>query len=222
MSWCVTDCCIIPYPILSAGDQRARAALASTFEILKAKYFFPFSDRERDGCSAKLPEKCWMLFIYEEIHKFSLPATFWLINRHNKKRYIEGEKYNGIILFCLSQKPVTQRWRMQVRGNSRVPSHAESGRSCSPSGKPADYYSQGWPGCSGNHGCSSPRSRPVGAKDQYGKPPMRWEQRTWRRPLLQSVIAAASWEDGGPHWWWSGSWQRKRRKEVSLKENVKM
>lgn len=32
-------------------------------------------------------------------------------------------------------------------------------------GERLDYYLQDWPECSGNHGCSSPGSQPMGAKN---------------------------------------------------------
>lgn len=141
---------------MAAGDQRARATFKSS---RPNEYFPPLTEKER-----WLPRKArwerlnaaYLLpgtFIYEGMHNSAcLPCYYWWTNT------IKMMKGKNMLSF--TQKPVTQIECMQVRVNA----HAEQDKSSSPSGEPSDDYSQGWPGCSGNHGCSSPRSRPVGSE----------------------------------------------------------
>lgn len=62
---------------------------------------------------------------------------------------------------------------------AHLSNHMQHAQSRFPSlpGEWLGYYSQDWPECSGNHGCSSPGSQPMREKHRYSKPPMRWELR---------------------------------------------
>lgn len=84
--------------------------------------------------------------------------------------------------------------------------HMQDRTGPSPSwGERLDYYLQDWPECSGNHGCSSPGSQPMGAKniDTVNHP---WDGS--REPCISgcnnlcncSCVLRGSWESARLQW----------------------
>lgn len=66
---------------MGAGDQRARAVLASTFKILKSNNFFPFSEKEMAALQSCLRKVECCLFM----RKYTIqPACHILIDKHTQ------------------------------------------------------------------------------------------------------------------------------------------